>query len=294
MKRGLRLGTLTAFAASFVLAFLPSPAGADAAVVAVGWWTRSPAASAPEGGMTVGGAPDGPTSVAAVRLDLGAGVSSVTVTALEAGGLPDAATVRVCAASDAWSAADGGALEDAPEINCTVAVAFGRGDDGQWSADVTALVADRAGTVSLGFVAGGTGGDNPLTVAPFEVQFERPAVDSVPSNPTTSSPTSASTTTAVRRPPTSGFVPPPVTSPRVTSPPTTDPTTDTTVLSVVRPTTTTTIPIAEERAFPSVTNAGVSSSSDRPVREAFFLVALASLVGLGVGGVSRWLEARAV
>lgn len=289
---------LTAAGAALVLIgalLLPGvAASAQGEVTEVGWWTRLPTASAPEGGINVGSAPDGPNSIGAVRVDLGAGLSSLTVTAVEAGGVPESATVRLCPAADAWTAAEGGALGDAPERDCSTSVLFERGDDGTWTADATPLVVGRTGSATIAFVADGPSGGNPIGVAGSEVSFERPAASGQPV-PTTAAPTTRATTTTTRSvtPTTaSSFQTVPPTRPAVTSPPTTDPSTDTTVLAIPEVTTTTSIPIAEERALPAVTDAGVASGDDRPIAEAFFLVFLATLVGIGVGGASKLAELR--
>jgi hypothetical protein len=138
-------------------------------VIEVGWWTRSPVASAPNGGIDVAAGPDGPTSVAAVRVDLGdSGVRQLTLQLHEAGGtLMQTATLRVCPTSKPWLAISGGALADAPPAECDLkAVDATRDAQGSWTVDVTPLVQTRTGTVSLAVVPGAG--------AVFDLQLQRP------------------------------------------------------------------------------------------------------------------------
>lgn len=285
------LGVLTALLVGVVLLSFPGPASAEGEVVAVGWWTRLPTASAPEGGVNVGSAPDGPNSVAAVRIDLGSGLTSLTVSATEEGGTTETATVRVCPASDVWTPAEGGALGDAPDIDCASGVAFERNDDGVWTADVTSLVAGRTGTASIGFVADGPGGENPLAAAPSEVRYQRPSAFGVPASTTTTT-SSFTTTTAGGSPTTTAAATTPTTRPVVTTSPPTTAASTTTVFDERPLSSTTTAPPDDERALRPLNTAGASSGEGRPIGEAFVLVLLAGLTGVGVAGVSKWAEAR--
>jgi hypothetical protein len=154
-------------------------AAAEPAVVEVGWWTRLPTQSAPDGGFAVGVAPDGPTSVAAIRLELGdTGVSSASVDVTEAGGTLQAlAGLRVCAATSPWTAAAGGPLTDAPAADCSnQAVRLTPGAGGAWQADISPFTAGRTGIISLvvmpepdSVVAAGL-------PSAYDVQFEAPHV----------------------------------------------------------------------------------------------------------------------
>src|SRR5437016_2832080 len=98
---------------AFVLAcsaFAPA-AHAAVPVTKVGWWTRSPAPpTVPSGGISVGEAPDGNLSVAAIEVDTGGGASTPKLSLSEAGGqAQQAATLQVCTTTDGWTAANGAA-----------------------------------------------------------------------------------------------------------------------------------------------------------------------------------------
>src|SRR5690349_16301153 len=76
-----------------------TPANAAVPVSQVGWWTRSPSPpTVPEGGLTVGVAPDGNLSVAAIGLETAGGAESAKVTLKEttdSQGAPTA-SLQVC------------------------------------------------------------------------------------------------------------------------------------------------------------------------------------------------------
>lgn len=156
------------------LAVAPVAAGAaEQATATVGWWTRSPAQDAPEGGFAVATAPDGPLTVGAVGFDAGEGVTSAVLGAVETGGFGQAAAaLQVCATSAPFEPAAGGALDDAPEPACDQgAVAFEREDAASsWTANITPLVADRAGPVAVVIVPGEEA--SPA----FDVRFAAPVV----------------------------------------------------------------------------------------------------------------------
>jgi hypothetical protein len=138
----------------------PGPArGADApAVVDVSWWTRLPSQSAPAGGFEIGTAPDGPTSVAAVHLDVTAAGSSGTRLQLTESGTSvggQAAAIRVCVTVASWQAAQGGALADAPASTCGAAGAdLIRDADGVWTVGLDSLLGGETGVVGLVIVPG--------------------------------------------------------------------------------------------------------------------------------------------
>lgn len=290
-----RIVAVLALAVGAVVVGVVTAPTADAAgeVLDLGWWTRLPTTTAPEGGFAVGRAPDGATSVAAVRVDLGPGVTSLELAAPESGGSVDTAVIRACLASEAWEPAHGGAFADRPDIDCGISAAFQRDAAGTWRADVSALVVGRSGPLSIGIVADPPSGDDPVSAAPVEVQFGAPTTTA------TAPPPSATVTTAPRpvttSPSTSGGSGFGSGSSPLTIPPSTPragSTTDTTLFDFPEPTTTTTIPIVEERAMGSVTDAGVIEGDGRPVREAFFLIFLAAVVGVGVALASRFAESR--
>jgi len=153
------------------LALGPVVAASPPAVTATGWWTRSPTATAPHDGVVVGNAPDGPTSVAAVAVDVGAtGSSPVVLRFRESGGaLQPAAAVRVCLTTDQWTPATGGSLASAPRPQCIRSVDASRASSGQWTADVASILAGHTGVVSLMLLPGPSA---PM----FEVQSDPPAV----------------------------------------------------------------------------------------------------------------------
>lgn len=151
-----QLGRLALVLLGSVVACLSTSAAgagttAGPAAVEVGWWTRLPTESAPAGGFAVGSAPDGPTSVAAVRLDLESGVRSATLDVSEAGGtLQGLAALRVCVTTTPWRAAAGGPMTDAPTADCGGhAVSLVSRGSGAWQADVSTLTTGRTGVVSL-------------------------------------------------------------------------------------------------------------------------------------------------
>lgn len=170
---------VAATAAVVLLVLLAIPTRASAATATeVGWWSSSPVASAPEGGVAVQAAPDGSAiSVAAVRVALtGRTLTSAALTMAEAGGVGASnAALRVCRSSNSWRPASPGPLDDAPmpecangqaklERNPTTAV---------WAADVRGLLQQTSGsTVSLVILPASAG----AVPVGFEVQLTRPEV----------------------------------------------------------------------------------------------------------------------
>lgn len=153
-------------------------AAAATAVTEVGWWTRSPLASAPDGGFAVGSGPDGATSVAAVRIDLEGGVDTLVLEVQPTSGGVALGSLEVCVVADTWTAVAAGALDDAPQTACDAdSVPFARAGDA-WRADVSSLVSASSGVVSLGVLP--TAGSGTV---PFEVAFEAPAVRATGATP---------------------------------------------------------------------------------------------------------------
>ncbi|HEX4904973.1 MAG TPA: hypothetical protein VFU93_05960 [Acidimicrobiales bacterium] len=213
MKRAVALAAfvLVVLSASEVLA-------ADPSIARVGWWTRSPSADAPEGGVVVGAAADGAESIAAIEVDLDGGADGVQLALAEAGGsLQDAASVLVCVTDDTWVPADGGDLADAPEPDCDESVAMVR-EDGTWQADVGALLEGRVDRVTLVLVPSPSATPIPGVLVPFEVELEQPVLTAPPS-PTTSRPASPTPTTprSTMTTPVTVSPPPAVTAPATTS-----------------------------------------------------------------------------
>lgn len=271
--------------ALLVLVQLHAPSASSATVTAVGWWTRSPAASAPEGGLTVANAPDGPVSVAALRIDVGsAGVSRGTLTLPQSGGTaPGGAQLVACVVGDGWTAEPAGALGDAPATVCTGTAAALTVDDASWTADVSDLIGDARGSVSLGIVpAAGTAGL-------WDLQFDAPVFQG-----TAAAGSSPPPTTAARAPqttPTTAFAPRPAQTFRPAPPPAFAATTTTVAI-----TPTTVDNFVANVAPDQAAFGGASRSSpdeggaDRPIGQAVTLVLIAAVIGV-LAGVGRKVAA---
>src|SRR3954451_8858037 len=82
----------------------PQAASADVPVSAVSWWTQSPAPpTVPDGGISVATGPGGRISVAAVKLDIGGGATTATLTLDESDGQgQQAAAIQACATTNDW------------------------------------------------------------------------------------------------------------------------------------------------------------------------------------------------
>jgi hypothetical protein len=183
--------------ASFVAVGGAAAAG-EASITRTGWWTRNPAASAPDGGLDVGWGPDGqPLSVAAIEVAAAGDVTRAVLTVDEAGGVQQAgAAVVVCATASPWRAGPHQAMADAPAAACDAGkVGMTRNAaSASWAADVTPLLAGMAtkGAVSLTIVPTASDGA-PLG---FDVQFSAPRLQSevgtVPSTTTTTASNSSS------------------------------------------------------------------------------------------------------
>lgn len=296
-RRSSRRTRVLAGAASAIGLAVPLLAGLQAhaagSVAGVGWWTRSPVASAPDGGFAVAAAPDGPVSVAAVRVDLGAGVSTLVLSTALSQGAPELVTAEVCVTSDAWAEAGPGAIEEAPSTACSGAsVPFSRAGDG-WRADVSSLVAGRSGALSLAVVPV-TGGS-----AAFDAAFAPPAaIATVAVAPTTTAARSAASAPSVVDRSSDGGAAP-ITAPSAgdtafSVPPTPAPVSVTTAGEDVSATAS-----QPEIAVPSeddVVALDVIADTTEPAgprwSEALVLVLFAAAVGAGVGGLSWWREAR--
>ena len=99
----------------------------------VGWWTSTPgAAAAEDGGFEVAAVAGNPTSVAALRFATASGGSTATLTLNESGGtVTPTAALQVCPTTQPWEPANPGALEDAPEPDCSAAVPLTRDEIGR-------------------------------------------------------------------------------------------------------------------------------------------------------------------
>ena len=184
-----------------------APAGAEVPVRAVGWWTRSPAPpTVPSGGVAVGNAPDGPLTVAAVRIDVGGGATGTTLKLAEAGGQgQQVAAIQACPAADTWSTENGGDLSHAPKASCDVAKApLARGADGTWSGDVQKLVEGKTATVSLAILPD----TSQSPVSAFQISFAAPVVRGSVSTSSSSGTDSSFQGATSSSPATSGFASP--------------------------------------------------------------------------------------
>ena len=212
-----RLAVALAVVGLVVLA-TPDAHAADPSIARVGWWTRSSSATAPDGGVVVGTAADGPESVAAVEIDLGDGATDASIELVEAdGSLQDAAAILVCVTDEPWEPADGGELADAPQPDCADGVPMAR-DEGTWRADVGALLAGRVDLATLMLVPAPSSTPIPGVVIPFEVELERPVLTST-ATATTSMPPGPPTTSGLGSPATTRVAvqpPPAITAPATT------------------------------------------------------------------------------
>lgn len=171
LRRAASRSALVVAAAALVWVGVGAGTATAAEVVEVGWWSRNPLSSAPEGGFAVGAAPDGPSAVAAVRIDLAGGVDTLVLDVVPTTDAGSLGSLQVCIGPDNWTAAARGALDDAPATTCEAdPVPFGPAGE-RWRADASSLVQGSSGEVTLVVVpAPGTG------TVPFEVGFERPSL----------------------------------------------------------------------------------------------------------------------
>jgi hypothetical protein len=159
-----------------------TPARAAVPVSKVGWWTRSPSPPAvPEGGLSVGVAPDGNLSVAAIGLETAGGAAQAKVTLKETSDSQgaQAASLQVCTTSDEWGAESGGDITTSPRPTCPKdPLLLKRADDGTWSADVASLIASQHGEVSIMIVPAPSAAPVPgVQTAAYQVSFDKPVVD---------------------------------------------------------------------------------------------------------------------
>ena len=284
MRRAVALGALVA-----VVLVIGLPTASAATRGPVGWWTRSPAASAPDGGFTVGNAPDGPVSVAAIEVDLEDGVSSASLSFAQTGGAaPTAAQLVACIIASGFGAVEAGPIEEAPATTCSTTQAPVTSADGTtWKVDITELVGDRAGTVGVAIV--------PATGASglWDLQLDKPTLQA------TAAPTSGgssggrspsvqpfpTTATTTARAPSSASTFSMPSAPAVKAPATT---------AVPASTTTT---VLEGEPIDSVALSGANTASDggrtgRPVGQAITLAVVAAVIGIVAGFGHKVATAR--
>lgn len=152
----LAAGVLAAVLLPGVAAWAQQASGpAEVSIDQVGWWTSRPGATATEeAGFEV--ATDGtgqPQSVAAVQVTLDATtVDSLAIALTESSALAEFASIAVCRIQVGWIAENPGALEDAPQPDCSTRVNLTRSADAMtWLGELAPLVRD-GGTVSLAFL----------------------------------------------------------------------------------------------------------------------------------------------
>lgn len=280
-------------AGSVLLVVALSAAPASATTTSVGWWTRSPVASAPEGGIAVGNSVDGPLSVAAVGVDLGDGVSSATLTIEQTGGTaPPAGQLVACLIGGGFESAAGAPIEEAPATTCDGASVPLTMNGTTWSANLRDIVGDSQGAAGVAIVPA-TG-----STALFDLQFDKPAFTSTPARSSSSSGGTTATTTAPRRESTPATTTAPRQSTPVTfavpRPPTVAATATTTTVAVEATETavgTGAVPnVAASSTFSG--NAAGNDSKGRPVGQAITMVLIAVIVGLGAGVAHRVYTAR--
>lgn len=146
------LASLVAGLALLLAGWVAAPtAGAapGASVTETGWWSRNPFAAPPDRGFQVATAPDGPVSVSAVRIAVEGRITKATLVLNEAGGIPEAASLRVCSGPSTWNATNH-AWSAAPAADCSKTVAMTRNAAGaNFAADVTSLVQSAVGSATL-------------------------------------------------------------------------------------------------------------------------------------------------
>ena len=121
-------------------------AAALAGMLAVGWWTEDPAATAPPGGLVVGQAAGRPVSVAALRI-AAPDLDGVSITFSGTGGwAQDHAQVVGCLTTAPWRASQGGSLDDAPAVSCdrTRSAPLRAAAPGVWRIELRDLVKDTS------------------------------------------------------------------------------------------------------------------------------------------------------
>lgn len=278
-------------------------ASASGELTDIGWWSRNPLSSAPEGGFAVGAAPDGPTAVAALRIDLGDGVETLVLDVSPTTDLSALASLEVCVGDDGWAPASPGPFAEAPTTTCAgAAVPFARAGEG-WRADVSSLVQGSSGSVSIAVVP--TAGSGAV---PFEVSFADAralATGARAASPPPPSSGGSSPSPSPSPPPSqSGSPPPPpvatggaLPTPSVTTPPPAAASSAPAAADDGAGAAPTEVDTGDEPSSTlELANAGLLDdlgSSQPRWGEAFVLVLIGLAVGSGVYGTSRFTAARA-
>lgn len=158
-----------------------------ASPAASGWWWRPQAGaggilipnppSVPADGLAVGGAPDGPSAIAAVRYALLSDETPIKLTLMtsgETGG--EAAVITACPAGGPWEPAQTGKWENRPQAACGYGYANGvRSTDGKtWTFNIEAFPPTVPGFADIVFVPGTVSTPAGAVMPTFQISFNKP------------------------------------------------------------------------------------------------------------------------
>jgi hypothetical protein len=125
---------------------------AGATLTDLGWWSRTPSTTTPEGGFQIARDASGERSVAAVRLTVEGTLSQALLIVSETTGgfLQESAVIDVCPTTAPWTAVVAGPLEEAPAADCERKLQLERNSTtGQWTVDLLPLIDAGATTVAV-------------------------------------------------------------------------------------------------------------------------------------------------
>lgn len=125
---------------------------AGATISDLGWWSRTPSTTTPEGGFQIARDPSGERSVAAVRLAIEGTLSSALLIVSETTGgfLQESAVIDVCPTTASWTAVVAGPLDEAPPSDCAKKLQLERNPTtGQRTVDLLPLIESGATTVAV-------------------------------------------------------------------------------------------------------------------------------------------------
>ena len=210
-----RLVALAGLAGLLLLVAVAAQGASDiAGVDKVGWWTKRPGAQ-PLSGPTsfeVASGPDGDESVAALRILIFGSVTKATLSMSEVANMGTAAIsvpkLQVCRTDTPWVlTTNPGAFADAPKPSCGGGSApLTRDTTGNWSGDVTSMLAGNRSEISLMVVPTP---DTTLPVPPtfiVDIATSRVTTEGTPDlSPSASPPTTQAVVTVPAR----GASPPP-------------------------------------------------------------------------------------
>ena len=297
-----RIAWAAALAVAVVVGAPATVGGQEAATITkVGWWSRNPAAQAPEGGFHVSASPDGSAiSVAAIEVRAATALqSAIIILDEEAQILGDQAALQVCATPNEWKAGGGQPIDEAPKPECAGgAIALRRNAaSATWGADVTPLMAgiEDEGSVSLMIVP-----STATTPAAYEVRFKKPtlqataAESSTSDDDTTTFPSSAGGSTSdfgnsgISSPTFAPSVPDTTASVAPVAPTTADGAAGASPVTVASDTAPAT---GELASLPTQASAAVAAGEGNAALQALFFVFVATIAGVG-GGFARWFVRR--